>query len=599
MASSLFRRDGALADGKWMLWGFGLIAIALLSRSIPELMSGVLPGLDDMMRLQQVRDLLAGQSWFVVDQSRLLTPEGGNMHWSRLPDLFLAGFIFVMQPIIGQQSAEALAVTIWPLTLLACAFGLLCLIMQRLGVNRAGQICGLFFFTGSAAFYNFWPGRIDHHGFVVVLILIGFAALLSKHYTARSGIILAFCLCAALTIAIEALPYAAGLIAILGLFWIVRGHLEGVRLSTFGLALMAFATLFLIFDAPGLGDRRMVCDAYGISHSAALSFGGGLLAILGVFGGWLDTWPKRLAAGALAAALTLGVFVAVNPACFGDPYAAVPDSVRTSWLNGVAEAQTLPQLLQSEVDRVVWVYGFLVAATLASIWMIVRAQPEQRLPRIGSFLLLALAIAATVWQLRGQSFSHLFAVIGAGWLAGQMFSAWRTKGGPGPLLMFAVSGLLLSPMAWRNLGARMVPAAEPNEMAESMSMDCIAPENFHALAEMPGMRIHTPIDLGIPVLLRTPHKVFVGPYHRNVEGIERANMVLIGAPEAAQQRLLAMGATHLAYCNRLGETDRYGRLWPDSFAAQMNRGDIPVWLEPADELTETDGIVRLYRVTSD
>ena len=119
------------------------------------------------------------------------------------------------------------------------------------------------------------------------------------------------------------------------------------------------------------------------------------------------------------------------------------------------------------------------------------------------------------------------------------------------------------------------------------------------MADLPRMRIHTPIDLGIPILLRTPHDVFVGPYHRNVKGIERANLVLIGAPDLAQQRLLDMGATHLAYCYRLGETNRYGNLWPESFAAQMNRGEIPDWLEPADELTETDGVVRLYRVTSE
>ena len=597
MASSLFRRDGALGDGKWVLWGFGLTMIVLLSFRIPELMTGVLPGLDDMMRLQQVRDLLAGQSWFDVDQSRLLTPEGGNMHWSRLPDLFLAGFIAILQPLIGQSAAEGLAVGLWPLILLASVLSLLTLIMQRLGVRRAGQVCGLFFFTGSAAIYNFWPGRIDHHGFVAVLILAGLAALVSKHYSARSGIILAGCLSAALSIAIEALPYAGGLIAILGLFWIVRGHQEGVRLATFGMALVGFATLFLVLDAPGLSDRRMVCDAYGTSHWAALSIGGALLAVLGVFGGWWDTWPKRFAAGGLAASATLAVFIAVNPACFGDPYAAVPESVRESWLGAVEEAQSLPQLLQSDLERVIWVYGFLAMAGLASVWMIFRAQPQQRLARIGVFLLLVLAILATVWQLRGQSFSHLFALIGAGWLAGHLFDTWRSRRGPGALLLFASAVLVLSPMLWRNLGSMTAPVDSSGEAIEALSMECVAPENFQAMADMPPMRVHTPIDLGIPVLLRTPHDVFVGPYHRNVQGIDRANLVLIGPPELARLRLLQMGATHLAYCNRLGETNRYGKLWPDGFAAQLNRDDIPDWLEPVDGLTETDGVVRLYRVT--
>jgi len=597
MTSSEFRQDGMFGGGKWLLWACGSVAIAILAFRFLELMSGVLPGLDDMMRLQQVRDLLNGQAWFDVDQARLLTPESGEMHWSRLPDLFLAGFIFLAEPLFGQTTAEALAAGIWPLILFAAIIALLCMIMSRLGANIAGQLCGLVFFAGSAAIYNFWPGRIDHHGLVAVLVLMGVAALVSRQITARSGWILALCICASLTIALEALPYAVGLIAIAGLFWIVRGHQEGVRLATFGAALAIFSTAFLVLDAPGLSPRRWVCDAYGISHWAALSFGGVLLAGLGVFGGWFDTWQKRLVAGGVCAGLTFAMFVWVNPACLGDPYAAVPDTVRDSWLDNVDEAQSLPQLLNKEMDRVIWVYGFLFTASLATLWMIAKAAPGQRLPRIGCALLLALAIAATVWQLRGQSFSHLFAVIGAGWLAGSLFERWSAKRGVGPLLVFAIAAALLSPSVWRALGDNFQPAPGVLAQADSLSSECIRPEQFVDLAQMPKMRVHTPIDLGVPILLRTPHEVFVAPYHRNVLGIDRANSVLIGAPDQARRKLLDMGATHLAYCRRLGVTDIYGARWPDSFAAQLNRDALPEWLEPADALTETEGVVRLYRVT--
>ena len=57
-----------------------------------------------------------------------------------------------------------------------------------------------------------------------------------------------------------------------------------------------------------------------------------------------------------------------------------------------------------------------------------------------------------------------------------------------------------------------------------------------------------------------------------------------------------MGATHLLFCKGLRETTRYGAIWPDGLAAQLNRDEIPDWLEPADDLTETDGVVRLYRI---
>ena len=596
MATSPSPHSGALSDGKWALWSFGIIIIGLLSFRLSDLFAGAIPGIDDMMRLQQVRDLLSGQSWFLVDQSRLLTPEGGEMHWSRLPDLFLAGFIFLAQPVIGQTAAEALAMGLWPLILLAIALTFLVMIMRRLGLNLIGQLAGLFFFASSAAIYNFWPGRIDHHGFVVVLILAGLTAILSKEMTARSGIVLALSVTAALSIALEGLPYVAGLIAIMGLFWIVRGHREGVRLAAFGCALMICASLFFALDAPGIGARRMVCDAYGTSHWAGLTFGGFLLTLLGIFGGALDTWQKRLLAGAVAGGLTIALFVWINPACLGDPYAAVPETVRQTWLDRVDEAKPLISLLQSEPDRVIWVFGVLATAGLASILMILQAKPDHRLARIGYGLLLVLAIVATIWQVRGQSFSHVFAAIGAGWLVGVCFDYWQTKRGPGPVLTMAAAALFLSPLSWRALGDNFAIVPDANGPLASKSMECVAANNFEQMATLENMRVHTPIDLGISVLARTSNKVFVGPYHRNVKGIERANLILIGASNEAQQRLLDLGATHLAYCKGLAETINYGQNWPNGLAAQLNRDEIPDWLEAVDGKSETDGVVRLYRI---
>lgn len=591
MASSHIRPVDGLADGKWMVWAVAGFFLFMLAVRISDVFAGFIPGADDMMRLQQIRDMLGGQGWFTVDQSRLLTPEGGDMHWSRLPDLFIAGVILLTEPLIGQDAAEKLAIGVWPLVLLGAAFTFLCLILQRLQVNRAGQIFAIIFFATSAAIYNFWPGRIDHHGLVVVLTLGGLAAALSPGLSGRSAVILAVCVTAMLSIALEGLPYVAGLIAIMGLFWIVRGHREGVRLAVFGLALAVFASLFYALDAPGLGPQRMVCDAYGTSHWAGLVAGGALLAGLGVFGGAFDTWWKRLIAGGLAGTATLAIVIAVNPACLADPYAALPDTVRIFWLNMVGEAKPLSILLAEEPGRVVSVFGFLAAASVATGLMIYTAAPDQRLARIGVALLLALSILTTIWQIRGQSFSHLFAAIGAGWLVGALFMQWREKGGAQPLLICAIAAAALSPVSWDTLATRF-----PSQLPESQNMACIDPDAYATLPTEPNMRIQAPIILGVSVIARTPHSVFAGPYHRNMQGMERSNAVLIGPAGEAHQRLLDMGATHLLYCRGLRETTRYGTLWPDGLAAQMNRDELPDWLEPADTLTETEGKVRLYRV---
>lgn len=597
MASSYIRPDHRLADGKWPLWLVAAAFLFLIGLRISDVFAGSIPGADDMMRLQQIRDLLAGQGWFDVAQSRMLTPEGGDMHWSRLPDVFVAGVILLAEPFLGREAAEMLAIGTWPLVLLAGAFTFLSLVMQRLQINRAGQIFGFIFFATSAAVFNFWPGRIDHHGFVVVLTLAGFAALLSPGLTARSAVLLALCVSAIMTIALEGLPYIAGLIAILGLFWIVRGHREGVRLAIFGASLSVFSTMFYIADAPGFGAARMVCDAFGTSHWVGLVFGGGLLALLGIFGGALDTWVKRLIAGGAAGAATLALVIVVNPACLGDPYATVSDSVRLSWLNVVGEAKTFSTLLTEEPDRVVWVFGFILMGCAAAAAMIRTADQDEKLARIGFALLLALSIFTTFWQIRGQSFSHVFAAIGAGWLAGFLFANWRSRGGIRALLIFSLAVIAVSPMFWERVSTSVAKPVDP-ALPVSQNLSCIKPEAYANFGNGENMRVYTPIILSVSVLARTPHDVFAGPYHRNIKGIEKSIDVLIGSPDLAQRRLLEMGATHLLYCRGLRETNRYAETWPEGLAAHLNRDDVPAWLEPVDESNETEGKVRLYRIQS-
>lgn len=591
MASSHIRPAGGLIDGKWAVRAVAAAFLLMLLPRIADVFAGWIPDADDLMRLQQIRDMLDGQSWFDVDQARLLTPEGGEMHWSRLPDLFIAGLILVLRPFLGQTAAESLAIGVWPLILLAAAFTFLTQIMQRLQLNRAGQAFGLIFFATSAAVFNFWPGRIDHHGFVVVLTLAGFTAVLSPTLSNRSGIVLALCVTAMLSIALESLPYVGGLIAIMGLFWIVRGHREGVRLGVFGFALIVFACLFYVLDAPGWSSARFTCDAYGTSHWAGFLVGGGLFMLLGVFGGVLGTWWTRLIAGAVAGALTLAVIIAVNPACLADPYATVSDSVRLSWLNMVGEAKPLSILIAEEPGRVVWVFGFLAVASLATTMMIVTSSEDQRMARIGLALLFALSAMTTIWQIRGQSFSHVFAAIGAGWMVGMLFARWRAKGGAQPLLGLIFAVLILSPITWENISAQF-----PSRLAPAKNVECITPSAYSSISEEPLLRIQAPIYLGPQILARTPHSVFAGPYHRNIQGLERSNEVLIAPADQAHEKLLDLKATHLVFCKGLRETTRYGEMWPGGLAAHLNRDDVPDWLEPADGLTETDGVVRLYRI---
>src|SRR3954463_4830657 len=66
------------------------------------------------MRLSEIRDLLAGQSWFDPAQHRLNTPYGLLMHWSRLADLGPALLTLAFRPLAG-PGAQTVMLYLWPL----------------------------------------------------------------------------------------------------------------------------------------------------------------------------------------------------------------------------------------------------------------------------------------------------------------------------------------------------------------------------------------------------------------------------------------------------------------------------------------------------
>src|SRR5215467_4071610 len=91
-----------------------LVPVWLLTTAALALSFGFTPifdrlATDDAMRLVEVRDLLAGQSWFDLVQHRLAPPDGVNMHWSRLIDLPIAVLIRAGETVLAPIDAERFA----------------------------------------------------------------------------------------------------------------------------------------------------------------------------------------------------------------------------------------------------------------------------------------------------------------------------------------------------------------------------------------------------------------------------------------------------------------------------------------------------------
>ena len=223
-------RDAALAAGLALL----LSAVWAL-RDWAALSALRLPDTDDVVRLQQIRDWLGGQAFGDLAQHRLGIG-GVEMHWSRLPDLAPAAIIALLTPFTGPHAAELTAAIAWPAMLFAAALALTGSIARMLATPApAAIVVAALAYPASTLFV---PGRIDHHGLQLVLLLVVVRGALGPGYW-RSGIAAGMAGAASLVVGMETAPLLAAGSAVIVARWIVGSAGEGARLAGYGMALSA------------------------------------------------------------------------------------------------------------------------------------------------------------------------------------------------------------------------------------------------------------------------------------------------------------------------------------------------------------------------
>ena len=150
---------------------------------------------DDALRLMEVRDLLAGQSWFDLHQYRVAAPAGVPMHWSRLVDIPLAGMILILRPLLGAALAEMVTMVAVPLLTLLAALLLVGRLAAKFFDTETAGIACLVTATATPLVLQMTPMRIDHHGWQIVLALAALNGLAARD-AVRGGLVVGMALAA-------------------------------------------------------------------------------------------------------------------------------------------------------------------------------------------------------------------------------------------------------------------------------------------------------------------------------------------------------------------------------------------------------------------
>lgn len=503
-----FRGDALAA----LLLGLLLTAI-WTARDWTNLTALRLPDTDDVMRLQQIRDWISGQAFSDLSQHRLGAPPGLAMHWSRLPDLVPAAIVAVLTPLAGAHAAELTAVIAWPAMLLWVALFLVAGIARALGGDPIARTALVVAAIAYPATTLFLPGRIDHHGLQIVLLLIVVRAIVDPA-SSRSGVVAGLATAASLAIGLETAP----LIAIAGLIvtveWVRGTPRADDRMLGFGLASSAgllVASIVLSTDQ----WAYPACDGFTASAWRAAQVTAAAPVVLAFMGRRISGAPGRTALALVTGSLVAGIAVMVSPSCL-NPYGMVDPMLAKSWLAQVGEAQSMRD---APLATTIGYAGVMLAGIVATAWQANRTH-DARWTALLAVQLAALALAAV--QLRG---AYAGAILAAPALAA-VIAAARRRGTLSVAGAWIVSAGTLYPIA--------ADALSPRSARQEPVESCTAPDVVAALAALPPGRLLAPIDLGAYAIGGTRHTVIAAPYHRNNAGNRAAYRFFLGSPDEAR-----------------------------------------------------------------
>lgn len=573
-----------------------LVSALILLNNIHQIGARLYPDPDDMMRLVQVRDLLAGQSWFDLTQYRVNAPGGGvDTHWSRLVDLPLAALIFILTPVLGQSSAEMAALIAVPLITLLLAMMLAARIAWRLiGEEEAGMTC-VAMALSMPLLFQFGPMRIDHHGWQIVCALLAVNALMAREAKV-GGLLAGFAMAAWLAISIEGAPMVAVITALVALRWLRdRSERSWMVWTMAGLA-SGSAALHLL--TRGFDFASTPCDAVGSGHLAAMT----LVAIVSAAIARAEPLPRALVAFGLAlgAAGALGVLAWTQQGCFSGGPLGMDPLLHDLWYVKIREG--LPIWDQS-ISMGLQIVILPLFGILASLKLMSQSRSWLRRWWANYAVILIAALIMALLIARASSLAAALAAPPLGWQIRLWFRKLRQVERPrekfvaAAVFAFAVLPILQVAIVAvaRPAHAAIVGTAPPSKPARSST--CSISQNAQALSALPTGEIFAPLDIGPSVLLNTSHSVIATGHHRGAEGMRLVINLAMGSGHEAKAALAERGTDYVALCPDLNEARMYARLAPDGFMADLREGKAPDWLEPVP--LGSDSALKVWRIRAD
>lgn len=566
------------------VWPFWVLfsAIYLMLRW-PFVATGRFIDPDDELRLVQVRDLLAGQSWFDLHQYRIDPPGGVVMHWSRLVDAPLAAVQLLLRPLLGPALAEQIATVIVPLGTFAVILFLLSRLAARLVDRDLAGYCAVIAVVSFPLASQVLPTRIDHHGWQIAAALAALLGLVDRA-PRRGGALAGLSIAVGMAISLELLPIAALFGAVL-LLQALRGAEGRERIGAFLLAVWAGSvTAFALTRGT---DLTNYCDAVSPVYLAAMTIVCAAGSSIAVFPRL--TMPAYLLILAASGGLALAAIAAINPQCLAGPFSSLDPLLGTLWYDRVAEGR--PLFTMNGVLVTQWLVPPLMGLGAALVlWR--RASDADRALWLDYALVLAGTVLLGVVVTRSMALAAAFAAVPVGWLVRDVAQNLTKRRGIGQWAMsLAVPVLAIMPALPAQFalsGVEALSAAPAKATAGAQPKAGNAPlqaQDLAAIGNLPRATIFATFDIGPTLLRTTHHSVVATGHHRGAVPMRDVMVAFIADPAAARHIVVRHKARYVILAPDLPEISNYREFAPRGLAVRLADGEIPDWLVPVPSAT--------------
>ncbi|SIN63862.1 hypothetical protein SAMN02745824_1305 [Parasphingorhabdus marina DSM 22363] len=568
---------------KWVgrfpvFWIWLAVCTVLVLVSWGQIQTGIGWGPDDQLRQVQLRDWLAGQSWFDTTQYRIGEPDSQPMHWPRWNEVPLALVILLLSPVLGTGTGETVAMTAVPLIALGLAIWLVAKISSQLFDRPVALLAAALTATAVPVVMQLRPMRIDHHGWQIVMALLVLWTMFWPDRR-RGGIAMGAALALWLSISLEGLPLSVAFVALLAWRWVISLD-EGKRLFWTLLSFLVTSGGLFLASQGFISTIVNYCDAVSPGHLVACLAGGAI--VLPAIHLAPQAVAARVIALGLAGAAALGVFYLSAPQCTTGAFSSLDPLVRDYWLVSVREG--LPIWVQPWKTSMTLLGGAILVGLLSLVYIALRRRREfdqEKLILLAYAFLWALAVSLLVQ--RASAVAAAYALPFMAWAVHQAFVAARKVRSPLVRILATASVVFLimpGPLAISVINSFGNEPASDGAEASGTTPLCDSAESLARLSILPRSNIVAPFDFGPEILLLTDHNVLATSHHRNSSAMSDQIRLFISTPAEARTILESRSIGYIVTCPDEDELQIYRERNPESFVADLLSDKSPDWLHP-------------------